>query len=285
MAIVNTHYGFCAKGAAVKFTYTGEYNVRDDGVVELLTSGTLIFLNPVVIDRFMVGGGGAGGGVTQHYQQGAAGGGGGGGYTRTDKKLSVPADLNITVTIGEGGIPSYNSSEFNGKPTTWGADSVNGGNGCPKYAGSEGTYKQNGAAGGSGGGGCTISNSDFGSGGSDGNNGESGFPTSVTGGAGQGSSTREFGDATAKLYAGGGGGGKYMSSTTPIVSNGGSGGGGTGGWCGSFAERVQAAASGVANTGGGGGGGASYTSATTGENPTAPAGSGGSGIVCFRAAH
>ena len=34
MAIVNTHYGFCAKGGALNFTYTGEYNVRDDGVVE-----------------------------------------------------------------------------------------------------------------------------------------------------------------------------------------------------------------------------------------------------------
>ena len=62
MAIVNTHYGFCAKGgSALNFTYTGKYNVREDGVVELLTSGTLIFLSPAVIDRFMVGGGGAGG--------------------------------------------------------------------------------------------------------------------------------------------------------------------------------------------------------------------------------
>ena len=68
MAIVNTHYGFCAKGgAAIKFTYTGEYNVRDDGVVELLTSGTIVFLEPKVIDLFMVGGGGKGGSPVGSY--------------------------------------------------------------------------------------------------------------------------------------------------------------------------------------------------------------------------
>lgn len=282
--IVNAGYRGKVGAAVPKFTYTGNYNQRDDGVVELLTSGTLTFLSPTLIDRFMVGGGGAGGQAETRYQQGCAGGGGGGGYTRTDKKISVQVGLTIAVTIGAGGTPSYNSNEYNGKPTTWGEVTVNGGNGCVRFAGSERNYTQNGAAGGSGGGGCTISNSDFGSGGSDGNNGESGFPTNVTGGAGQGSSTREFGEATAKLYAGGGGGGKHMFSNTPIVSSGGSGGGGTGGWCGSFASQIQAAASGVANTGGGGGGGAGYASATTGEMPVAPAGYGGSGIVCFRAA-
>ena len=79
MAIVNTHYGFCAKGGALNFTYTGNYNVRDDGVVELLTSGTIAFLNPAVIDIFCVGGGaGGGGGVLSGVN--SAGGGGGGGY-------------------------------------------------------------------------------------------------------------------------------------------------------------------------------------------------------------
>lgn len=49
----------CAGGKPqLKFTYTGDYVVRDDGVVELLTSGTLVFLDPAVIDIFCVGGGG-----------------------------------------------------------------------------------------------------------------------------------------------------------------------------------------------------------------------------------
>ena len=100
MAIVNTHYGFCAKGGALpQFTYTGNYNMRDDGVVELLTSGTLVFLNPGVIDVFCVGGGGAG---TQcvAYSSAKAGGGGGGGYTATAKKQRVNGEYSITIGNG-----------------------------------------------------------------------------------------------------------------------------------------------------------------------------------------
>ena len=58
--IVNAGYRGKVGAAVPKFTYTGQYNVRKDGVVELLTSGTLVFLNPAVIDVFCVGGGGRG---------------------------------------------------------------------------------------------------------------------------------------------------------------------------------------------------------------------------------
>lgn len=282
MAIVNIHYGFCAKGgAAVKFTYTGEYNVRDDGVVELLTSGTIVFLEPAVIDVFCVGGGGAG---STPYASGSYGsGGGGGGYTAIARKLNVSGSLE--VTIGEGGKRSANDTY-----TPAGATSF--GNLCTANGGKNG-FVQNpiygydqldcyGAAGGSGGGGGVSSNSDYGTGGSDGQNGEDGYSSSsrvnVQGGAGQGSSTREFGEATGKLYAGGGGGGRFMSSATPVVSMGGAGGGGSGGWYSTVA--YQAAAGGVANTGGGGGGGAQYSSSSY----RVKGASGGSGIVCFRAA-
>lgn len=263
MAIVNTHYGFCAKGgAAVKFTYTGEYNVRDDGVVELLTSGTIVFLEPKVIDVFMVGGGGTG------YRKTStsiwAGPGGGGGYTRTVRKVSVNANMEIPVTIGAGGATPNRSGGASG----FNAITVDGGKRAEETVG---------GAGGSGGGGSVRSNSDYGTGGSEGNNGESGYPTSVAGGKGQGFSTREFGEATGKLYAGGGGGGRYMKANTPVVSPGGSGGGGTGGFQ-SSDNIQQAAAAGVANTGGGGGGGAG-----TG-NWKVDGASGGSGIVCFREA-
>lgn len=55
----------CAGGKPkLKFTYTGDYVVRDDGVVELHSSGALVFLKPAVIDVFMVGGGGMGGVMT-----------------------------------------------------------------------------------------------------------------------------------------------------------------------------------------------------------------------------
>lgn len=278
MAIVNTHYGFCAKGAAVKFTYTGEYNMRDDGVVELLTSGTIVFLEPTVIDVFMVGGGGGGTSVDRqpysNYQ--AAGGGGGGGYTRTLRRISVSANVQIPVTVGAGG-----QSGASGGETAFNTDyAVNGGLSKGFYTG-QGAFP--GADGSSGGGGGTISNSDGGTGGSDGGNGESGYPTSVLGGNGQGFTTREFGEATGKLYAGGGAGGRFMNGNAPKISIGGSGGGGNGAWISWNPAKSQAPAAGTANTGGGGGGGA----ATNTPDTTAVSqhgASGGSGIVCFRAA-
>ena len=268
--IANTHYGYVGKGGGVpKFTYTGNYNVRDDGVVELLTSGTLVFLNPAVIDLFMVGGGAAGyadnitGGANRGY------GGGGGGYTATHKAIQVANSYDIV--IGDGGI-YFNGSRRDGGSTKWGnLFSVEGGKASTKDV--------NGGAGGSGGGGGVISNSDYGAGGSDGANGENGNAVDTSGGSGQGTTTREFGEPTGKLYGGGGGGGRYMAAQSAVVSPGGSGGGGTGAWAYSSSLH-QVAAAGVANTGGGGGGGAHRYGS---YNPTRGA-SGGSGIVCFRVA-
>nr|DAN08681.1 MAG TPA: hypothetical protein [Caudoviricetes sp.] len=249
-------------GAALNFTYTGKYNIRKDGVVELLTSGTIVFLEPKVIDVFMVGGGGSGikrsGPVNSGY------GGGGGGYTRTVRRINVSANTNITVTVGAGGV-----AENSGGSSAFSNYAVNGGvnGGIP-----------GGGKGGSGGGSGVTSNSNYGAGGSDGGNGEDGEgggSASKPGGSGQGFTTREFGEAAGKLYAGGGGGGRYMVSATPIISIGGSGGGGSGAWVGT--NNSQAAAAGVANTGGGGGGGANHLT-----NIIVDGASGGSGIVCFR---
>ena len=265
MAIVNTHYGFCAKsGAAVKFTYTGEYNVRDDGVVELLTSGTIVFLEPKVIDVFMVGGGGGGSTSGEGSRTTRGTSGGGGGYTRTIRRIAMNANTNYAVTIGAGG-----GANANGANTVFNLLSAPGGNYGRDTKGGDG---------GSGGGGGVTSNSDYGTGGADGNNGERGS-SGISGGEGQLFSTREFGETNGKLYGGGGGGGRYMVSSTPIVSIGGSGGGGTGGWYGQGTDKYQAPSSGGANTGGGGGGGASYTNTYYVQGA-----SGGSGIVCFREA-
>lgn len=266
MAIVNTHYGFCAKGGAVpKFTYTGEYNVRDDGVVELLTSGTIVFLEPKVIDVFMVGGGSAGGGNSSGGQS-IGRGGGAGGYTRTVRRVTVNPNSQCTVTVGAGGT-NYNvagGSSFFDTLTVLGGERV---------------YNSlNGGTGGSGGGGAILSNPDYGTGGTDGGAGENGYPAQYTGGAGQGFTTREFGEATGKTYAGGGGGGRYMEAQSPVVSMGGDGGGGSGGWFGT--SDYQAPTAGVANTGGGGGGGG----VTASGNHAVNGASGGSGIVCFREA-
>ena len=267
--IANAGYRGKVGAAVPKFTYTGQYNVRKDGVVELLTSGTIVFLEPKVIDVFMVGGGGGGSGSKLEYGQGF--GGGGGGYTRTNKRVAVQANTEYPVTVGNGGTPGATggASGFN-------AYTVNGGTGGAIVSGPTNRYF--GGSGGSGGGGGVSSNSDYGTGGYDGSNGESGYPSSNQRGTGQLFTTREFNENGGKLYAGGGGGGRYMMSQSPVVSMGGNGGGGSGGWSGSKASGLtQAPTAGVANTGGGGGGGA-CASTTVYANGA----SGGSGIVCFR---
>ena len=278
--IVNAGYRGKVGAGAPKFTYTGTYNIRKDGVVELLTSGTIVFLEPKVIDVFMVGGGGAGGLNVSNYQNGYGGGGGAGGYAKTMRRVQVTTSP-IQVTVGAGGMPG--TSGYNGGATAWGVNTVAGGNGNIMSSFGRDTA-QKGANGGSGGGGGVVSNSDFGAGGSDGNNGETGYPTSILGGTGQGTSTREFGETGGKLYAGGGGGGRYLVSNTSVTSVGGTGGGGTGAWAGSSMEQFQPAAAGVANTGGGGGGGARRFYEGTGIEILGSPASGGSGIVCFREA-
>ena len=263
----------CAGGKPkLKFTYTGDYVVRKDGVVELLTSGTIVFLEPKVIDVFLVGGGGRGGFFKSGTGAQTGFGGGGGGYTATLRKVNVTGSYE--VTIGAGGIAGQTNGG-GGASTFGGLITANGGYG--HQSSSSDLDMIRGANGGSGGGGGVSSNSDYGAGGSNGNDGEQGyFPQTIIGGKGQGTTTREFGEANGKLYAGGGGGGRYISAQSPVVSAGGSGGGGTGGWCGT--ANTQAAAAGVANTGGGGGGGAIGPDTSV----TVPGASGGSGIVCFR---
>lgn len=263
--IVNAGYRGKVGVKAPKFTYTGQYNVRKDGVVELLTSGTIVFLEPKVIDLFMVGGGAGGRDFGGSSAGATACGGGGGGYTRTVRRINVSAQTPIQVAIGAGGLAGKNGSS-----TGFGTEySVGGG----KV--STAIFLQAGD-GGSGGGGGVISNTDYGAGGYDGNNGENGYGASAAkGGIGQGLTTREFAETTGKLYAGGGGGGRYIAGGTFVISPGGAGGGGSGA-CGHGSD-VQAAAAGVANTGGGGGGAAASYNSIIGN-----AGSGGSGIVCFR---
>ena len=258
----------CAGGKPkLKFTYTGDYVVRKDGVVELHSSGTLVFINPAVIDVFMVGGGGMGGVMTNPGISSGAGGGGGG-YTATARKQSVSGSIN--VTIGQGATSqSHQSGKQYGGTTTFGSIlSANGGESAyytPQY---EGTYALNGGAGGSGGG------SQSGTGGENGGDGQTvGFGSyNSKGGAGQGATTREFGEENGKLYAGGGGGGVSQSA---VVTPGGNGGGGSGGYK-LTSGHSQNPTAGADNTGGGGGGGAT----TAGSGPNGAYG--GSGIVCFR---
>ena len=222
-----------------EFTYTGDYEIVNDSdepitisegnwKIRFLTSGTLTFTNlngaEGGIDVFLVGGGGNGETI-----RGARGGGGG--YTKTVKGVSIAIATPYTVTIG---ASSGTSSAFGA--------SANGASG---------------ANGGSGGGGGGSSSGTPGNGGSNGGNGTAGNVSG--GGTGQGTTTREFGESTGKLYSGGGGG---------SAANAGAAGDST---AGAGAAFGGAAKNGVANTGGGGG--AAYSGT---------AGAGGSGIVIIR---
>ena len=222
-----------------EFTYTGDYEIVNDSdepitvsegnwKIRFLTSGTLTFTNlngaENGIDVFLVGGGGSGETI-----RGARGGGGG--YTKTVKGVSIAIATPYTVTIG---ASSGTSSAF--------GVSANGASG---------------ADGGSGGGGGGSSSGTSGNGGSNGGNGTAGNVSN--GGTGQGTTTREFGESTGKLYSGGGGGSAAYAGAAGDST------------AGAGANFGGAAKNGVANTGGGGG--AAYSGT---------AGRGGSGIAIIR---
>ncbi len=248
--------------AIPEFTYTGDYQIVDDGgkpittsqgnwKIRFLTSGTLKFtqLNGASegLDVFLVGGGGGGDGE-----------GGGGGYTKTVKAVSVAAGTAYSVTVGAGGAAGVSNKTPGGDGGTSSAFGVS-------AAGGSGSNSN----GGSGGGSYGFLESG-GAGGSDGSDGVS--IGSYAAGKGQGTTTREFGEASGTLYAGGGGGG----SRAPKFSTGGAGGGGDGGGGMEAYLGSKNGSPGARNTGGGGGG--------AGEADLEPfsGGAGGSGIVIIR---
>ena len=232
------------------YTYTGSHQLIDDGNfnwrLRLLTSGTLTFSHLGSAENrgaqaFLVGGGGGGG---FHA-------GGGGGYTKTSM-VNISINTPYTIIVGAGG-PHDSDGGRGGTSSALGISAEGGHSGVPWDVGGNG---------GSGGGDLRgIGGSDGGNGGGwDGDTGGNGE------GRGQGTTTREFGEASGALYAGGGGGGK-ADSNPPGGAPGGDGGGGHGGW----GAAPTAPAPGAPNTGGGGGG-----------NYDGPSGAGGCGIVVVR---
>ena len=224
--------------------YTGTYTLIDDGSghwrVKFLTSGILTVDGTATIDALLVGGG-AGGGNT-----GNESGGGGGGYTTTAPSIAIASGVQYPIVVGAGG----NAGTDGGASAAFGATAHGGYSTTSLYGG----------YGGSGGGAGHNTTGVAGDGGSNGGNG--GNSASGGGGVGQGTTTREFGEASGTLYSGGGGGGGSADTGT-----GGAGGGGNG------ANYAGAnATSGTVNTGGGGGGKAYQKTA----------GTGGSGIVVIR---
>jgi len=243
------------------FTYTGAFTWIDDGNgdwrFKALSSGTFTPLKKIIIDVFMVGGGGAGKGTPDNtYISGA---GGAGGYTGTWLNITLNANQAYPIVIGAGGLGVLGGAGNNGGSTSGFEHSVLGGYGATGTAG---------ANGGTGGGAACYSPSySGGAGGTNGGNGLSSY--TVSGGTGQNTTTKEFGEIDGYVYAGGGGGARHGQGGSAGV--GGLNGGGAGGDAAYGSGR-----SATANTGGGGGGGAgSYDGARYGGN-------GGSGILIIR---
>lgn len=209
------------------FDYSGSYEILNDDnsattassgnwKIRFLTSGTLTIteLNGAAdgIDVFCVGGGGKGGGGGSCGEDNITqGGGGGGGYTKTSKDINVSANSNYSITIGSTGS----------KSSGFGVEASGGSGGG--YTGWGGFAECAGGNGGSGGGATGKS------GGTNGGDGGSGSITS--GGKGQGTTTREFGESSGRLYASGGkgGGGAAGAANTGNGGGGKYGGGGAGG--------------------------------------------------------
>lgn len=253
------------------FTWSGSDGtclVIDDGGgnwrIKFLSSGRFKPLKDMTIDAFVVGGGGGGGHGENAGRLMASGGGGG--RTRTTKNISLLANKSYSMVVGAGGnanldggstyIQNYDGSMLmghsGGNRGAFVRDFEN-----PSASG----VIAEGGVGGSGGGSAGV---DFSTqnlaaasaGGDDGNAGET-FNGVITGGAGQGRTTREFGEPDGALYAGGGGATALYSGV--FISKAGTGGGG---------YTVEA----TDNTGGGGGG--SWDSHSTSK--------GGSGIIIIR---
>lgn len=289
---------FYSASTPFAFTYTGSYategNLEGNFVIRFKTSGTLKITNigntGGKLDVFCVGGGSAGNGpTTTNSSANNSSGGGGGGYTKTNKSVSISA-TSYSIIVGAGGTyikPTkkdgyqYIDPAVAGNKSSGLGVSANGGTNTNKKWNYVNAPCHCGFDGGSGGAaGSTYKNHKAGS---NGGNGYENSGGSVKGGTGQGTTTREFGESSGKLYAGGGGCGMYYSSSSAeydIGATPGDGGGGCGvgyGWTGSDGRTTYDAQPGTANTGGGGGGHGYFRSGTG-----SPGAAGGSGIVCIR---
>lgn len=297
VAVQNVYYNNKKIWSASKpfaFTYTGAYetegNLEGNFIIRFKTSGILTITShgnntSGLYDVFAVGGGAGGGSGAQTDKSPR---GGCGGYTNTKKKISAALNTSYNIVIGSGGargIAYGSTAEYYGGDGGLSSGLGNSANGATTVKSMWGDRPDSKTFitgyGGSGGGSPAFNDSSGGDGGSDGSDGEkaSTVPASYTyylNGKGQGSTTREFGESSGKLYAGGGGGGGY-NYTYSYAGKGGDRGGGKGqGY--SHVDNTGPFA-GTANTGGGGGAG--YVEPQN-DGSNASGAEGGSGIICIR---
>ena len=196
----------------------GTYQVLDDGGgdwrIKFLSSGPFTPLKNMVIDVFLVGGGGGKGSVRC--------GGGGAGYTTTVRSIALAANTAYQITIGAAGNNGYESGSTRTDGTDGGTTSAfsavaAGGKGSKTGQGTGGTGSS--GDGGSGAGGYNSAVALARGSAAGGTDGGDGTTATTAGGKGQGTTTREFGEADGDLYASGGG--DNLTATVPNSGNGG----------------------------------------------------------------
>ena len=193
------------------FTWSGSDGtclVIDDGGgnwrIKFLSSGVFTPLKDMTIDVFLVGGGGSSNnGIVNPV------GGGGGGYTTTVRNIALTANTEYSIVVGAGGVISGLKGTDGGSSSAFGANAA---------GGKKATGSSNDAKGGNGGSGGGQNNT---AGGTDGANGGG-----TRGGTGQGTTTREFGEADGTLYASGGDGQSATDAAADGAENTGDGGDG-----------------------------------------------------------
>lgn len=213
MSIISCFPGGSAGGGGLpEFTYTGTYQLIDDGGgnwrIKFLTSGVLTFTKlgnaSKGIDVFLVGGGGGCGnasGVSDFL------GAGGGGYTKTTRQITVQAGVEYPIVIGAGSTkPNSSSTQTRGGTTSAFNTYIEGGYSGKAMSGGDG-----------GSGGASTNGATGGTDGGDGSVGNAGGQA----GKGQGTTTREFGETSGDLYASGG----YWDSRNGADNTGNGGGG------------------------------------------------------------
>lgn len=295
------------------FTYTGRYELIDEGEangarnwnLRFLTGGTLKFTDfggAERFDVFLCGGGGAGARPVKQSSGYWGGQGGGGGRTLTRRGLALSAGENYYISIGAGGAGTGTvvNRAADGEATSAFGCTAEGGQGGGASVNNASVFGAGGCGGGNG-----AMNDGVNQASCNGRGGDGGFgdilggeymgngglsSSSVTAYAqGQDTSTREYGEASGRMYGcGGSGAGGWRSSSSygysgavyappgdPVVYA------GTGAGHNEPGSGHHEAASAGPNTGGGGGG-ANYGGADATASWGKTAGSGGSGIVCLR---
>lgn len=304
---------FYSASTPFAFTYTGSYttegNLEGNFVIRFKTSGTLQIISLGMtggkFDIFGVGGG-SGGNGSKYGDDVITAAGGAGGFTKTLKSqsLNVSSYKIIVGAGGNGGTGGFSKYADitddiiggSGGKTSFGSILIANGATDINIKNDSGYYYYPRSGGSAGGWGSWVGKNGSREGRSNGDSQPS--DTERYGGTGQGTTTREFGEPTGKLYAGGGGGGCHLSLRSGDTKYfmwstyyGGSGGGGAGaGGSGNTTNPKNTpthtyAVAGTANSGGGGGAGGAYAygSLSSGQRVDySPGAAGGSGIVCIR---